>query len=55
MKRVGMRALKWPFSRSEVDRRIARLQGFKGTINLALVTDYAYDLAAAYYSEETNY
>ena len=41
IKRFGKRALEWLFSKGEIDRRIAALQRFKGTINLALMTDQA--------------
>ena len=39
MRRVGKRALKWPFSKKEVEECIDKLQRFKATLTLALVTD----------------
>jgi ankyrin repeat domain-containing protein 50 len=39
MKRVGWRALKWPFTNKEVDKRIVVLERYKTTFNLALSTD----------------
>lgn len=39
MKKVGKRALKWPFTAKETEEWMARLQRLKGTINLALNTD----------------
>ena len=43
MKRISKRALKWPFSKKEVNQRVSRLQGFKATLSLALLTDQTYD------------
>ena len=39
MKRVGRRALKWPFTKSEVTEWVSKLQRFKSTLNLALNAD----------------
>ena len=39
MKRVGMRALKWPFKKEEIDKVVGELEGYKETFNLALTTD----------------
>ncbi|KAL8725583.1 MAG: hypothetical protein Q9181_006365 [Wetmoreana brouardii] len=39
MKRVGRRALKWPFAKKDVDEWIAKLQRFKSTLSLALNAD----------------
>ena len=39
MKRVGKRALKWPFQKKEVEEWTARLQSFKLTLSLAIATD----------------
>ena len=42
MRRVGIPALKWPFSKAEVEKRIEKLREFKGRINLALTMDLTY-------------
>jgi hypothetical protein len=39
MKRVGLRALKWPFSSAEVDKTVAALERCKAAFTLALATD----------------
>lgn len=39
MSRVGLRALKWPFTKNEVQEHIARLDRHKTTLNLALSSD----------------
>ncbi|KAL9016281.1 MAG: hypothetical protein Q9185_006377 [Variospora sp. 1 TL-2023] len=39
MRRLGKRALKWPFTKKEVDEWVVRFQRFKATVNLALNTD----------------
>ncbi|KAL8646494.1 MAG: hypothetical protein Q9210_006113 [Variospora velana] len=39
MRRLGNRALKWPFTKKEVDEWVVRFQRFKATVNLALNTD----------------
>jgi hypothetical protein len=39
MKRFGLRALKWPFSRTEVDNIVATIGRHKATFNLALAAD----------------
>ena len=41
MKRVGRRALKWPFTKMEVVEWVSKLQRFKSTLNLALNADMA--------------
>lgn len=41
MKRVGKRALKWPFTKKEVDEWVTRFQRLKGTLILALNADQA--------------
>ena len=43
MKRVGKRTLKWPFTKKEVDDWVTRFQRLKGTLNLALNADQAYE------------
>lgn len=42
MKKLGLRALKWPFNTREVDKAIAKIESYKGNFNLALATDHAY-------------
>lgn len=42
MKQFGIRALKWPFSRKEVDKAIAVIERCKTMFSLALNTDQAY-------------
>ncbi|KAL8689566.1 MAG: hypothetical protein Q9224_004613, partial [Gallowayella concinna] len=39
MKRLGRRALTWPFTKKEVEEWVARFQRLKATVNLALTTD----------------
>jgi hypothetical protein len=39
MRRVGWRALKWPFQRKEVDKIVLALEGYKATFNMALTAD----------------
>jgi hypothetical protein len=39
MKRLGLRALKWPFNSKEIDETIARIERLKSTFNLALASD----------------
>lgn len=39
MKKVGFRALKWPFDKKEVDKYINRLERHKSTISAALGID----------------
>lgn len=39
MSRVGVRALKWPFTSKEVEKYIASLESYEQTYTLALVTD----------------
>ena len=45
MKRVGKRALKWPFTKKEVDDWVTRFQRLKGTLNLAINADQAYEFS----------
>jgi hypothetical protein len=42
MSRFGLRALKWPFSRSEVDAIIKRLERFQSNITSSLQIDQTY-------------
>lgn len=39
MRRVGLRALQWPFTKKEVEEHIARLHRYKATFILALSSD----------------
>lgn len=39
MRRVGLRALQWPFTKKEVEEHIARLERYKTTLTLALSSD----------------
>lgn len=39
MNRVGLRALRWPFTKNEVHEHIARLERHKTTITIALSSD----------------
>lgn len=39
MRRVGVRALKWPFSRKEVEKLVASLESYEQICTLALLTD----------------
>ena len=39
MKRVGKRALKWPFTKGETEKRVGVLRGFKASMNLAMTMD----------------
>lgn len=39
-RRVGLHALQWPFTKKEVEDHIARLEGHKTTLNLALTSDH---------------
>jgi hypothetical protein len=39
MSRVGMRALKWPFTSKEVDKVISNLKGCEQTLSVALQVD----------------
>ena len=41
MKRVGKRALKWPFSKKDVNDWVTRFQRLKGTLSLAMSADQA--------------
>ena len=42
VKRLGVRALKWPFDRKEIDDAVAVIERCKTTFNLALGCDQAY-------------
>ena len=42
MRRLGIRALKWPFKSRQVDKVIRELERCKGTISLALQVDQTY-------------
>lgn len=37
--RIGVRALKWPFERRELNNRIGTLERYKSTFSAALITD----------------
>ena len=39
MSRVGLRALRWPFTKDEVEQYIVRFETHKSTLTLALVSD----------------
>lgn len=39
MRRLGLRALKWPFPKTEVERILKMLDGYTTTFNVALLTD----------------
>ena len=41
MRRLGLRALKWPFTSKEVDKHVEMLGRHKATFTLALTTDQA--------------
>ena len=43
MKRVGKRALKWPFTKKEVNDWVTIFQRLKGTLSLAMDADQAYE------------
>ena len=43
MKRFGLRALKWPFTRNEVDKAVQMLEGYITTFGVALVADQMSD------------
>lgn len=40
MNRVGLRALKWPLTKKEVNEYVAHLERCKGTLSLALEADH---------------
>lgn len=48
MRRLGKRALKWLFTKKEVEEWIARFHRLKTTIDLALNTDSASDLPTCF-------
>ena len=39
MRRVGIRALKWPLKKKEVNEFVTKLQRYKETLNLAFILD----------------
>jgi hypothetical protein len=39
MSRVGLRSLRWPFTRKEVEKAIKMLEGYTTTFNVALLAD----------------
>lgn len=39
MKRIGLRALKWPFTRKEIDQTVQMLEGYTTTFSVALQAD----------------
>jgi hypothetical protein len=39
MSRIGLRALKWPFTSKQVDKIVSNLEGFEQTFNFALQVD----------------
>lgn len=39
MRRIGLRALKWPFTSKQVDKIVSTLEGYEQTFLLALQTD----------------
>lgn len=43
MKKVGLRALKWPFDKKDVDKYIDRLERHKSTISAALGIDQTWE------------
>jgi DNA-binding transcriptional MerR regulator len=42
MKRVGLQALKWPFTSKEVEKIVASLGAYEQTFSTALLTDQAF-------------
>lgn len=40
MRRIGFHALQWPFTKKEVEEHVARLEGHKTTLTLALTSDH---------------
>jgi hypothetical protein len=42
MNRVGLRALKWPFTSKQVDKIVSAIEGFKHTFMAALQVDQTY-------------
>jgi len=39
MRQFGLKALRWPFSKKDVDRSLSVIRGQKGIFNLALAVD----------------
>jgi hypothetical protein len=39
MSRVGLRSLRWPFTRKEVEKAVEMLEGYTTTFNVALLAD----------------
>jgi Fungal N-terminal domain of STAND proteins len=39
MSRVGLRSLRWPFTRKEVEKAVEMLEGYTMTFNVALLAD----------------
>ena len=50
MRLFGTRALKWPFTKKEVEESIARFDRLKTSINLALNTDSAFETPTLFLS-----
>lgn len=40
MRQIGLRALKWPFSAKDIDKRLQIINDHKATFNLALTSDH---------------
>ena len=51
MRLFGKRALKWPFTKKEVEEWIARFDRLKTSINLALNTDSAFETPTHFLSQ----
>lgn len=49
MRRLGIRALRWPFTRQEVDKIIEELRASETTITLALQVDITYVKDISYF------
>jgi hypothetical protein len=43
MSRFGLRSLKWPFTRKEVEKAVEMLEGYTTTFNVALLADNMLD------------
>jgi hypothetical protein len=43
MSRVGLRSLKWPFTRKEVEKAVEMVEGYTTTFNVALLADNMLD------------
>ena len=48
MRRIGIRALKWPFKSGEIDTVIKKLERYKQTASLALQVDQTYVIVPPY-------